>query len=220
MRFLITMSILLVVLASAAFAGSVDVATSFPAFQGQNGFRALAYNPDTGGFRDLQDLSSIAPKFYGTPEQPANMPSLRLVTEGVRFLPAWQRTVHGTEWPVLSFMASETGTYSVTGSFSNGNTAGATTRGVIFVNNSATSPLFTGNVTITQSAAFQIAGLHLNQGDYLRFGVDPLGSDSYDNTILNAVILNSPVGAQTPEPGSLLAIASGLVGLVAMRRRK
>lgn len=215
MRFLISITIALFCLTSTTFASAttVDVAASFPSYQGENGFWAQAYSPSAGTFRMLSDLTSILPKFFGTPEQSVNMPSARGTVDGARFLPAYQQPVYGTEWAVLTFTAPVTGKYHLVGTFFNGNPTGATTRGVVFVNNSAASPLFSGNVTLTQSAPFDLAGVQLNQGEYLRFAVDSLIGDAYDNTYLTAQVMY-------PEPGSLLAFASGLIGFAALGRRR
>ena len=207
MRSLFLVFALVVLLGSAATA-SFDLAANFPASQGQNGIWAQAYNPSTSSFRDLEVITGG----FGTPVQPLNMPYLKIFAEGIKALPCWNGATYGTEWPAITYMAPQTGVYLIQGAFSNANDIGATTRGLVFKNRLAATPLFAGNVTKTAPAVFDLK-VSLLKGDCVRFAVDPLGNAEYDNTWLNGVV-------STPEPGSLMAFATGLIGFAGLTRRR
>ncbi len=216
MRSVFFAAALVVILGSAAFA-SLDLLASFPTYQGENGLWAEAYNQDTGQFRLLAAVPGYT-KFFGTPEQSLNMPLVRAWPEGIKMLPSWWGSVYGNEWPMLTYKPPRPGVYSVQGLFSNANATGATTRGLVFVNDLVASPVFQGNVTLTTSAAFDL-DVSLGEDDVLRFAVDPLGNNSWDHTWLNGVVAGV---ASAPEPTSLAAFAAGLLGFcgIAWRRMR
>ncbi len=204
---------------SVSFAAPVDITAQFPDTQGQNGFYAQAYNPDTGLFRLLVDTGSY--KFETVDQPPYTLPYVSKVAGNITFYPTvgWRTgTVHGTEWAVLSYLVQTSGEYSIAGLFSNGNVYGCTTIAQVFVNNNAASPLFTGNVDKNTQAAFNLTGVSLSAGDYLRFAVDAGTTDLYDHTTLTGTITaTSPI----PEPASLAALVVGVFGtLVGYRRNR
>jgi hypothetical protein len=207
------------VFASCACAFVLDIPSSFPDAQGGNGLYAQAYNPATSTFRLLDDLGELK---FGTAAEPVPyFPKAYVKTPytKVSMHPTTSGTVSGNgkiEWVVVSWLVPQSGFYTISGSFFNDQPTtgpGCTTIGRVFVNDNATSPLFSGDVNATTTAIFNLPNLHLFKDNYVHFAVDAGTIDSYDLTALTGTIY-------APEPASLAALMTGLVGFAALRRRK
>jgi len=199
-------------LACVSFAATWDIVGDFPDDQGENGFVAQAYNPVSMAFRDLSDIGF---QQFGTPEQPVNMPKAVVVYGEVVMLPAVNRSVYGTEWSVLTFVAPSDGVYDIVGNFYSWNPLGATTTGVIFVDDAAGSPLYSSPVTAGSAATFALMDVNLQASQAVHFAVNGGTSDESDNTGLCGCITQA-----VPEPGSLAVVFVGLAGLAGIRRRR
>lgn len=112
----------------------------------------------------------------------------------------------------MRWKAVADGTYTVTATFTGACTTG-TNAGVRFDVNGATQ--WTDSITAYQQAKTYTHTFTLTAGQSLDAVVT-----GQDAVMLNYTISDAP--ANTPEPGSMLALASGLVGLVGfgIRRRK
>lgn len=206
----LVLTLVLAMSAGAAYAttGSVDIVTLFPNYQGDNGFYAQAYNPGSGIFRDL---TRTAPYNFNTPGQSSVRPYV-MKNSHVQLAPCVNGSIYGTEWAVLSWQVSQGGLYELHGSFY-GLLSGNSTTARIFVNTPAQT-LFSATVSGTNTVTFDILDLSLNAGDYLRFAIDAGTSHSSDLTGLNGVI------TLVPEPGSLIALLTGLLGLGGWIKRR
>jgi len=188
---------------------SIDIVGLFPDNQGDNGFYAQAYNPSSGIFRNLTRTAAYN---FNTPGQTSVRPYVLKSSGQVQLAPCVNGSIYGTEWSVLSWQVPQTGAYAVQGTFY-GVLTGNSTTARIFVNTTAQTQ-FSAAVSGTNTVPFNIPVLNLNAGDFLRFAVDAGTSHSSDLTGLTGTI------TLVPEPGSLIAILTGLVGLGGLYRHR
>lgn len=191
----------------------------FPAHQGQNGWWLHSYEPTTTTRVELQWVSNAnfqMPVVYSA----GRIPSCVKNGDSIVFHPGLNNSGQD-RWAVLSYVAPAAGSYTFGVTFSNAAaTPGCTTKAYVYMDPMgaawlAGTKLFEGEVTATSSAFTGLTTVNLVAGDRLRFAVSGLGDVSFDSTRMS----DTPVGA-LPEPGSLLAVAGGLIGLFAVRRRK
>lgn len=203
------LGLLLLANTSIAHALVTDIVALFPNNQGDNGFYAQAYNPSSGIFRNL---ARVAQYNFNTPGQSSARPYCMKSSQQVSLGPCVNGSTYGTEWAILSWQVPQTGSYTVQGTFY-GMQSGNSTTARIFINTPANTH-FSAAVSGLSTVAFNIPALNLNAGDYLRFAVDAGSSHSYDQTGITGTI------TLIPEPGGIIAVLTGLVGLSAARRRK
>lgn len=208
-RILLLLSLLLLANTGIAYALVTDIVALFPDNQGDNGFYAQAYNPGSGIFRNL---TRVAPYNFNTQGQSSARPYAMKNSQQVALAPCVNGSIYGTEWAILSWQVPQTGPYALQGTFY-GMQSGNSTTARIFVNTPANTH-FSAAVSGLSTVAFNIPTLNLNAGDYLRFAVDAGSSHSYDQTGITGTI------TLIPEPGSVIALLTGIVGLSAVRRRK
>lgn len=207
--FSLTLMFLLALCAvQSAFAMTIDLWSGFPDTQGQNNFWAYAYNPNTNSYRQLADTGSYA---FSTPGQSYLIPLIsRSTSPWIAMHPASNvGSIYGTEYAVLGYKASEASIFNLTGEFQ------ALGGGLInvFVKKNG-SLLWSTNISNLNGAAFNVANIDMNANDFLYFGVSPAGTDYYDTTILKGTMNVSPI----PEPGTLMLLGTGLVGLLGFKR--
>jgi|GEM_PF-1548306 len=211
-----------VALASASYADLIDLVSAFPASQGQGGFTAYGYNgfasnPYNGdGFRPLTAYTQYV---YYTPDpgqgqvpvvERVAVPNMVILMDPSYNAPKW-----GTEWAVLSYIAPITSSYDLTGAFKDAQSGKTTTRVLIFKNTDWAHPIWQDVVEPGHStASYDIKQINLAAGERISFAVDANGDSSYDFTSLSGTINHCP------EPGSLLIIATGLMGTLAGIRRR
>jgi hypothetical protein len=121
----------------------------------------------------------------------------------------------GGQLSTLRFVAPTAGPYSFVGWFTDGDAA--STDVYIGLNNATL--LFSGYV-LDQAPPLPFSSqLVLSQGDYVDFMVGAGGNGyGYDNTVL---VLNPQAAVvATPEPASMVLVATGLLGVLAVRRRQ
>jgi hypothetical protein len=195
-----------------AFGMTVDLWNSFPDFQGQNSLYADAYNPNTNSYRQLADTGTCA---FGTPGQGFAVPLLyKDSSNWIVMHPAsnpGQGWTYGTEYAVLAYKATGTSFFDLSGEFKAANNSPYIN---VFVKKN-NSLLWSVNLWGYNGASYNLANIAMNAGDYLYFGVSPAGNDYYDTTLFKGTMNINPI----PEPGTLLLLGTGLVGLLGLKRK-
>ncbi|MGB9618799.1 MAG: PEP-CTERM sorting domain-containing protein, partial [Armatimonadota bacterium] len=203
----------LAVAMSSAAAHALDLLTDFPENQGEKDLYALYY--ESGTFTQMQDVSTKS-RWFSKTGTDTGYPYLRARPNDVLFHPG------PSSYSVLEYRPSLAGSYSFELRFWNGGGGpGCTTRALVFVNDSIGSPLAQGDVSAanTVSTPLVLSGnVTLSATDLLRIAVDPKNGYSYDATLATGWITKNLDPA--PEPGSVLAVAVGLVGMLSGLRRR
>jgi len=211
--FSLTLMFLLALCAvQSAFAMTIDLWSGFPDTQGQNNFWAYAYNPNTNSYRPLTDSGAYS---FSTPGQGCLVPLLYrdnnspwIVMHPASY-PGGQGVIYSTEYAVLAYRATGASLFDLDVQFQS--VISPLVNVFIKKNNSL---LWSVNLSGSNGAAFNVANIDMNANDFLYFGVSPAGTDYYDTTILKGTMNVSPI----PEPGTLMLLGTGLVGLLGFKR--
>jgi hypothetical protein len=208
--------LMITAMATVAYGALLDPYVDFPQTQGQNGYRAEAYNPLTPAFRDLEYYNPYV--FVTTGQGAFLIPQVVKNTSGVvKLHPMIDGSKWGTEWAVLQYIAPSAGKYKFNVQFynANGTAQPCSTEALVFLDlNSATPYMPAQAVDGTHSPIF--AGtVQLTQGQKLNFAVRSAIGWENDSTGLRTL---NPV----PEPSSLMIFGSGILSVLAagLRRRK
>jgi hypothetical protein len=122
---------------------------------------------------------------------------------------------------LVRFLAPTTGSYSLTGFFEGSSPAPESSQDFIAVNENVGSPLFnqTGVLGFGTIDPFNFT-LSLNAGDTVDFLVAGVSTTSDLNSLSTGFDATLTASTGTPEPGSLLLLGSGVLGLAGVIRRK
>lgn len=208
-------------LASSALAGPIDLVSSFPSDQGENGFYAERLIFYSGSAPEYQLLEKTDDNQYGVSGRPWNLPFVELVDFSAGHGP--EIDMHPTtppfsddsEWAVYRWVVNLSGEYRVTGAFCDTNPENepASTTVNIYKNEDSDTPLWSGSLLDEDDVAPFDITTDLISGDYLRFAVDAGPECFSDSTGLQGTINLVPV------PGAIFLLGSGLLGLAGLRKK-
>ncbi len=121
----------------------------------------------------------------------------------------------GAQLAALRFVAPTVGQYAFVGSFVDGDSP--TADYYMTLNNS--SVLTSGYMTNNAPPAYFSYLLNLTTGDFIDFSVGA-GGNGYGYDSVHLVLNPQGQVTVTPEPASLMMVATGLTGMLAIRRRR
>ena len=200
---------------------TIDVWEMFPDMQGENGFYALAYNPSTQVYRELNDGGS---EVFNTPQTYWGAPAIRGSYNN--FIRMWSSGTNsnwgGPEDAILAYVVPETTTYQISGSYFVNSASG---NGMYTYVRDDSSMLWGANLD-GQTSAFDLS-VDLIAGDRIMFGVNSINNNSFSELNDGATLSNAMISYQdptslapVPEPGTMLHFGIGIAALAGARFKR
>jgi len=191
-----------------ASATVVDLWSSFPDTQGDNGFYALGYNGTT--YREIEDGGT---RLFFTPANVWTIPYLWQTASEWVYMHPNDGINESAEDAVLGYRVGESAIYDISGQFWQ---QGGYTYHYIKQNNFV---LWDTNLPGGETRAFNLSSVLLAKDDMLYFGVGSNGPDTNDwGHLKGAISWTSGTDNAVPEPATMALFGVGLAGLFLRRR--